>query len=85
MEHVSHQDYESDVVFVVNTKTQDRRTGAIHTAQRQTRPDRATDRASHTDKSLRRFAGWLRSLARGGGSGSGNKVLGRALAVQIDP
>jgi len=23
MEHVSHQDYESDVVFVVNTKTQD--------------------------------------------------------------
>ena len=61
MEHVSHQDYESDVVFVVNTKTQDRRTGAIHrhTAQRQTRPDRA----SHTDKAVSHCAALLAGCA----------------------
>ena len=47
MEHVSHQDYESDVVFVVNTKTQDRRTGAIHTAQRHSRPDPTAPRTAH--------------------------------------
>ena len=48
MEHVSHQDYESDVVFVVNTKTQDRRTAIPERyTQHRDRPDPTAPRTAH--------------------------------------